>query len=303
MEALPQPTQSLPSGKPVPPAIRIKKSLGQHFLVDRGALAKVIRAADLAASDIVVEVGPGLGILTRELAQRVGRIIAVELDEELAQQLRDIFVDQTHVSIIQGNILKLSPQELVKLSGKFMPGSEGPPEEAKPGPYKVVANLPYYITSPVLRHFLESSYRPTMMVVMVQREVAESIVARPGDMSLLSVAVQFYGKPRIVAYVPPKSFRPPPKVESAILKIDVYPHLPWDIPNTQDFFRVTRAGFVSRRKQLRNALAIGLAEAPMEAAALLESAEIDPSRRAQTLGLEEWAKLSWALAHRGDKGI
>lgn len=270
-------------------SFRLRKRLGQHLLTDRGVLAQVVKAAELGHTDTVIEVGAGLGVLTRELALRAGRVIAVELDQRLALALRRSLAAFPNVEIVQGDILNLPPCQL--LTPKSQAGVQMPWPS-----YKVVANLPYYITSPVLRHFLEKAPRPRLMVVMVQAEVAGRIVAAPGQMSLLSVAVQFYGRPTLLARVPASSFLPSPKVESAILRIDVYPEPPVSVPDAV-FFPVVRAGFASRRKQLRNALSHALDISPSEAQELLEEAAIAPQRRAQTLSLEEWAALAWAY-HR-----
>jgi 16S rRNA (adenine1518-N6/adenine1519-N6)-dimethyltransferase len=252
--------------------IRARKGLGQHFLVDEGVLEAIIAAADLKPDDLVVEVGPGLGILTRALAQRAGGVVAVELDDKLAALLKETLASLNNVTIVNGDVLKIEPEELVK------------------GGYKVVANLPYYITSPVMRHFLEASAKPQAMVVMVQKEVAEAIAAEPGDMSLLSVSVQFYGEPRIVTIVPPESFYPAPEVSSAILKIDIYPQPKVDV-DEKGFFDTVRAGFAAPRKQLANSLARGLGREKAEVLPFLQKASIDPSRRAETLSVGEWAKL------------
>ncbi|GAG33258.1 unnamed protein product, partial [marine sediment metagenome] len=190
--------------------LRARKGLGQHFLIDGGVLETIISAAELKPDDVILEVGPGLGILTRELAQKAGGVIAIELDDKLAALLKQTLAAFNNVTIINGDVLKIKPASLL--------------EERKLSPvYKVVANLPYYITSPVLRHFLEAEAKPRMMIVMVQKEVAEAIAAEPGDMSLLSVSIQFYGEPRIISIVPAESFYPAPEVDSAILKIDIYP--------------------------------------------------------------------------------
>lgn len=263
--------------------------MGQHLLTDRSVLGQVVEAAELGLTDTVIEVGAGLGVLTRELALRAGRVIAVELDQRLALALRQGLASLPNVEIVQGDILKLPPSQLLTPKGSV--GAAGPWPS-----YKVVANLPYYITSAALRHFLEESPRPRLMVLMVQVEVAERIAAAPGQMSLLSVSVQLYGRPTILARVPARSFSPPPKVESAILRIDVHSKPPVAVPEA-DFFPVVRAGFTSRRKQLHNALAHALDFAPGEAQAVLAEAGISPQRRAQTLSVEEWAALAWAHRH------
>jgi len=253
--------------------LRARKGLGQHFLVDGEVLSLIVATAELESSDVVVEVGPGLGILTRELAKRAGRVVAVELDDNLAALLRKTLASFNNVTIVNGDILKIEPKELSKGQA-----------------YKVVANLPYYITSPVLRHFLESKARPKAMVVMVQKEVAEAVAARPGAMSLLSVGVQFYGEPEIISIVPPESFYPAPEVSSAIVKINVYPKPAVDVEE-KGFFELVRAGFAAPRKQIANSLAKGLGREKAEILPMLKKANIDPQRRAETLSVEEWAGL------------
>ena len=256
-----------------PPAA--KKSLGQHFLVDRGAISSIISAADLSEDDLVVEIGPGRGALTRPLIERAGRLVAVEVDAVLADRLREKYADRPGFSVI------VEDAREVDIDGLAPDGT----------PYKVVANLPYYAASPIVRRFLEADRKPRLLVVTVQREVAQEMVAKPGQMGLLSVAVQLYGTPRIVATVPPRAFRPPPKVTSAVVRIDVLPEPAVAFDSADDFFRVVKAGFSARRKQLHNAIGRGLELEPDAAKTLLADAGIDPTRRAQTLSLDEWAAL------------
>jgi 16S rRNA (adenine1518-N6/adenine1519-N6)-dimethyltransferase len=259
--------------------LRAKKGLGQHFLVDGRVLRRIVAAADLTPQDTVIEVGPGLGILTQELAQQAGRVVAIEADSEMVSALSAIVARHPNLAVVQGDIMRIDPVSL-------LPSPSGVSTS-----YKVVANIPYYITSAVLRHFLEASRQPRLMVVMVQKEVGKAIVAQPGDMSLLAVSIQFYGKPSIVARVPARSFYPAPKVDSVILRIDVYDKPPVDVPSARAFFDTVRAGFSAPRKQLRNSLAQGLAVGTQEAADLLERAVVDPRRRAETLSIEEWGRL------------
>ncbi len=254
--------------------LKARKGLGQHFLIDSKVLETIVLAAELTTDDTVIEVGPGLGILTEELLRRARRVISVELDEKLASILQRRLSSFDNLKVISGDILKLDPSSLV----------EG-------ATYKVVANLPYYITSPVLRHFLEASKKPSLMVVMVQREVAEAIAATPGKMSLLSISVQFYARPQIVSLVPPESFYPRPEVDSAILKIELYPKPLFEVTSVDSFFELVRAGFTSPRKQIANSLAKGLKLPKEEILALLEKAGISPKRRAESLSLEEWRRL------------
>ena len=260
-----------PQGRP--PAA--KKSLGQHFLADRGAISSIVNAADLSQDDLVVEIGPGRGALTRPLVERAGRLVAVEVDTVLAARLREKYADRPGFSVLTEDARD------VDIDGLAPDGT----------PYKVVANLPYYAASPIVRRFLEADRKPRLMVVTVQREVAQEMVAKPGQMGLLSVAVQLYGAPRIVATVPPRAFRPPPKVTSAVVRIDVRPEPAVAFDSPDGFFRVVKAGFSARRKQLHNSIGRSLGLEPETAKALLADAGIDPTRRAQTLSLDEWAAL------------
>jgi len=269
--------------------LRAKKSLGQHFFTDEGILHHIATAAELTPEDVVIEVGPGLGVLTRELAKRTRRVIAVETDSRLASVLSEAMAKMANTSVICSDILQSDPALLLTSAGV---------ENTSPG-YKVVANIPYYITSLILRHFLEASLKPSLMVVMVQREVGEAIVAQPGGMSLLAVSVQLYGKPVIAGHVPAQSFYPPPKVDSVILQIKLYEQPPVRVSQTSEFFNVVRAGFSAPRKQLRNALAQGLEVSPQEAANLLERAMINPQRRAETLHLQEWARICEEMSTHG----
>jgi 16S rRNA (adenine1518-N6/adenine1519-N6)-dimethyltransferase len=265
------------------------KELGQNFLVDRGVLAHILAAAEIRATDTVLEIGPGLGTLTQALAEHAQRVVAVEVDRQLVAILHDRLQEFPNVRVVAGDILAL---EIAGLLGAEPAG--GPAGHA----YKVVANIPYNITSAVLRHLLEASLRPQLIVLMVQKEVAQRITARPGDMSLLAVSVQFYGRPRLVHRVPAGAFYPVPKVDSAIIRIDPHPELPLTPEQVAPFFAVVRAGFGQRRKQLRNSLLHGTglpAEAIVRA---LAQAGVDGERRAQTLSVEEWVTLYRALSAR-----
>jgi 16S rRNA (adenine1518-N6/adenine1519-N6)-dimethyltransferase len=255
--------------------LRARKSLGQHFLIDEAVLSTIIEAAELSSNDTVIEVGPGLGILTTELARLAGKVIAVELDTELASLLQRRLALLSNLRVVNADILKV---KLVQLLG----GKNN---------YKVVANLPYYITSPVLRYFVEASPKPSLMVMMVQKEVGEAIVAGPGNMSILAVSLQLYSRVRIIAPVPAQSFYPQPKVDSVVLRFDMLPEPAVKVGDIKGFFEVVKSGFSSPRKQLHNSLAHGLAVKPTETKLFLKRADIDPGRRAETLSLEEWAKL------------
>jgi 16S rRNA (adenine1518-N6/adenine1519-N6)-dimethyltransferase len=257
--------------------LRAKKGLGQHFLIDGEALEQIVEAADLSQSDTVIEIGPGLGVLTEQLAEKTGRVYSIELDETLAARLKERIASRQNVTILNEDVLKVNPAALLGRNNTV--------------PYKVVANLPYYITSPVLRHFLEADVKPSLMVVMVQKEVAEQITAAPGRLSILGVSVQVYGKPTLVASVPAASFYPPPKVDSAVVRIEIFPKPAEGITDPDDFFRIVRAGFKAARKQIGNSLAQGLGISKPEGLAFLEKANIDSQRRAETLTIEEWARL------------
>ena len=239
--------------------IRPKKRLGQHFLIDEAILDTIVVAAELSPEDIVIEVGPGLGVLTAELARGAGKVIAVELDAKLASFLKRRLASLANVDVVGADILKVSPSQLLETKGD----------------YKVVANLPYYITSPILRHFVEASPKPSLMVVMVQKEVGNAIVAGPGEMSLLAVSLQVYSKPKIVSYVSSQSFYPPPKVDSALVRFDLLPEPAVKVADINGFFQVVKCGFSSPRKQLHNSLAQGMGEKPAEVALLLERAGIE----------------------------
>jgi 16S rRNA (adenine1518-N6/adenine1519-N6)-dimethyltransferase len=260
--------------------IRPAKELGQNFLVDRSVLARIVAVAELATGDAVLEVGAGTGALTELLARSAGRIVAVELDERMAPVLRRALAGLPNVRVVQGDILELDPPALFD-----------PPASC----YQVVANLPYYITSAILRHLLEAQPAPQRLIVTVQREVAERITADPGQMSLLAVSVQYYGRPRILFRIKPGSFYPAPEVQSAVLRIDAHDTPPVDVDSSEAFFRVVRAGFSQRRKQLRNALAAGLGLPAGDVAARLREAEVDPQWRAQALTLGQWAAVVRAL--------
>jgi len=267
--------------------LKAKKELGQHFLTDEGTLKCILSAAELSQQDIVVEVGPGLGILTKRLVEIAGKVIAVELDPMLASTLAKRLAPFPNLRVIHADILKVPPSQLLKDYLTL-------PELSQGYKYKVVANLPYYITSPIIHHFLEASSKPSLMVIMVQKEVGEAITSKPSKMSLLSLSVQFYSKATLIARVPAKSFYPPPKVDSVILRLDTHLAPPVEVSDTGSFFDIIKCGFGSRRKQLRNSLAQALGIPPSQVISLLEKAGLEPKRRAETLSLEEWRVL-WRI--------
>ncbi len=255
--------------------LRPNKSLGQNFLQDPAALESIVKAAEIEPDDSVLEVGPGLGSLTRYLAIHALEVVAVELDQRLLPPLQAVLSSYTNVRLIQADILKISPAELMSKDG-----------------YLVVANIPYYITSALLRHLLESHPSPRRMVLTVQREVAERICAESGRMSLLSLSVQVYGRPQIIARIPAGAFYPAPKIDSAVLRIEIAnePSIPY--AQLDKFFQLAKAGFGQKRKTLRNSISAGLRISPTQAQSLLEAAGINPMRRAETLSLDEWKTLT-----------
>ena len=254
--------------------LRPDKKLGQNFLQDSSALEKIAKSAEIQANDCVLEIGPGLGSLTRFLAVSARSVAAVELDPDLIPPLKAVLTPHSNVRIVHGDILDLSISDLVDQPG-----------------YIAAANIPYNITSAIIRHLLESEPKPRRIVLTIQKEVAERICATPGDMSLLALSVQVYGSPRIVAKIPAGAFYPIPNVDSAILRVDIYnePLIPREM--LPYFFKLTKAGFGQKRKMLRNSLSAGLHIKPAEAETMLKQAEIDPMRRAETLSIDEWGRL------------
>jgi len=252
--------------------------IGQHFLTNPLTAHDVVDAAALRPDEDVVEVGPGRGAITGLLVERARTVVAVELDEDLASALRRSFSGVASLTVVCESVLAHSPDQVLAEAGREPP-------------YVVVANLPYYITAPVMRHFLEAGPRPQRMIVMVQREVAESIAGMHGGLSLLGISVQVFGAVRVLFRVPPESFTPPPRVDSAVIRIDVYDEPLVPEADLAGFFTVVRSGFRNPRKQLHNALGEGLWLPPAGAGELLQRADIDPIRRAGTLTIEEWLRL------------
>lgn len=256
--------------------LRADKRLGQNFLQDSYALEKIINAAEIRPTDTVLEIGPGLGSLTRYLASTAQKVIAVELDEKLFPLLETVIAPYHNIKLVHGDILGIKPNEIIEQQD-----------------YLVVANIPYYITSALIRHLLESNPKPHRIVLTIQKEVAQRICAGPGNMSLLALSVQVYGQPRIAMHIPAGAFYPAPKVDSSVLVADIYP-TPIVSPDLLDtFFLIIKAGFSQKRKKLRNSLAAGMRLSTGETEKLLHTADIDPQRRAETLSLEEWGKLSY----------
>lgn len=252
-----------------------RKGLGQNFLTNPVILDKVVEAAGVSKTDSVLEIGPGLGSLTRHLAVSARQVTAVEIDGNLIPILHQVLAGIDNVRVVHADILDLNPVGLMGME-----------------PYVVVANIPYYITSGILRHLLESGNRPGRLTLTVQREVADRICASPGGMSLLALSVQVYGSPNPVLRIPAGAFYPPPKVDSVTLRVDLLPQSRIPADQMNEFFRLAKAGFSQKRKTLRNALSGGLGWKPDQAARLLHTAGIDPQRRAETLSLEEWGRLT-----------
>ena len=270
-----------------------RKSLGQNFLVDPKAPQRIADHAELSPKDTVIEIGAGLGTLTYELGQRCQRVIAVETDPNLIAVLQHELAEFTTIQVVEGDILKLNPAILI---GREVEPQHIPLWGSLVVDYVVTANLPYYITAAVIRHIFESSIRPRCMVVTVQREVAQRMVAQPNDMSLLSVSTQFYSNPRIVMRLKRGAFHPAPKVESAVVRLDLYEHPQVPVNNIPKFFSIVRAGFAQKRKQLRNSLSAGLSISPQDVEEILSQCGVDHRRRAETLSLTEWAKIYDSLS-------
>ena len=262
---------------PSPP----RKDLGQHFLHDEAVLYRIVAEGGFGPDEAVLEIGGGTGELTQRLAPRVRRLVAVEVDETLCRYLRARLEPFPNAAVVCADVLDHEPADLL------VEGGAAPP-------YAVAGNIPYYITNPIFRLFLTASVKPVRLVLLVQREVAERVAARPGHLSLLSVSVQLYGTARVLFTVPPAAFTPPPKVESAVVRVDLHPRPVIEVEDEERFFEVVRAGFRNPRKQLHNALPQGLWLPPDTAPDLLATTGIDPMRRAQTLSLEEWERLARA---------
>jgi len=274
--------------------LRPQKRLGQHFLVDKGVLRDVISASRLSKKDIVLEIGPGIGTLTKELAMQAKKVIAVEKDKKMIEVLAETLKDFANIELIRGDILNLEAR-----NSKFQIPNSKQISSSKfqiPNSYKVVANLPYYIVSPVIRMFLESKRPPKEMVLMVQKEVAQRICAKPPKMNLLAVSVQFYAEPKIIRYVKKTSFWPQPKVDSAIIKITRI-RTERNI-DSHKFFKIVKAGFSHPRKQIVNNLSHGLKIERAQVENILLKSGIKPTRRAETLALEEWHILVKLLTNK-----
>lgn len=278
----------MPEPNPLPPLnvpallaryrLQPSKGLGQNFLIDEAALEAIVKGSGVGKTDSVLEIGPGLGSLTRRLAVHAERVVAVELDRKMIPVLKETLNLFPNVEIVQSDILEYDPSVVFQHSA-----------------YRVVANIPYYITSAVIRHLLEQSARPVSMTLTIQKEVAERICAEPGDLSLLALSVRIYGDPSYILTIDKNAFHPVPKIDSAVVRIDLF-DTPLVPPAEADrFFRMIKAGFAQKRKTLRNSLTSGLGLERGKIEAALSLAGIDPARRAETLTIPEWLALQKEL--------
>ncbi|OGZ66959.1 MAG: ribosomal RNA small subunit methyltransferase A, partial [Candidatus Staskawiczbacteria bacterium RIFCSPHIGHO2_02_FULL_34_9] len=253
------------------------KILGQNFLINKPTLDKIIKSADLTKDDIVLEVGPGLGTLTRELATNSKRVITIEKDKRITEILRENLKEYNNIETLEGDILKFNDYSLLTKN------------------YKLIANIPYYLTSPLIRKFLESENKPEEIILMIQKEVAQRICSKPGDMSLLSVSVQFYAEAKIISYVSKNCFWPAPKIDSAIIKI--IPKKERLLVDSDLFFTIVKAGFSHPRKQLVNNLSVlkslnGVKLTKYTISEWLSRNSINQNQRAETLSIENWINLA-----------
>ena len=266
--------------------LKVLKSLGQNFLIDKKVLGEIIQTSELSKNDLVLEIGPGLGTLTNELIKKCGMVVAIEKDKKMADLIsKKNEPKATFASVVFGSFLKIINGDILKINLNEIIHKYS--ENKK---YKLVSNIPYYITSPVIKLFLENSIQPELIVLLVQKEVAERICAKPGKLSVLALSVQIYGKPEIINYVNKASFYPKPKVDSAILKIK---NIKKEFSDEyyKKFFKIIKIGFSSKRKKLINNLSVGLHVDKKESESILQKAEINLNTRAQELSLEEWKKL------------
>ncbi len=255
------------------------KGLGQNFLIDKNVLQKVIDSADIKPNDVILEVGPGIGTLTQELAKFAEKVIAVEKDKKMIEILAETLKNYKNIEIIHGDILKINS------TNYKLPTTN----------YKLVANIPYYLTSPLIRKFLESENSPSEMILMLQKEVAQRICSKPPKMSLLAVSVQFYAEPKIISYVSKNCFWPAPKIDSAIIKITPYRFRESVKTKTENFFNIAKAGFSQPRKQLAGNLAKSLKIEKVKINSWLTENKINTTQRAETLSIEDWKNLVSSL--------
>ena len=274
--------------------IRLTKSLGQNFLNDDSVLQRIVDVADINTGDLVIEIGPGVGNMTSELAQRAGRVVAIEIDRYLIPALTENLKEFTNITILNQDVMKADLKEIISQNLENSQTGE------KFTLVKVVANLPYYITTPIIMKFLEEDFGVDKMVFMVQKEVAERMVAKPGgkDYGALSVSVQYYSRPEMVFNVPPESFIPQPKVDSTVIRLDIYQDPPVQIFDKRQFFRVVKASFGQRRKTLVNALinSGNFNKSKEEMISILKEMGIDERQRGETLSIAQFAELANELS-------
>ncbi|MDF2522655.1 MAG: rsmA [Clostridiales bacterium] len=279
--------------------IRLTKSLGQNFLNDDSVVGRIVDAADVNASDLVIEIGPGVGSMTTELARRAGRVAAIEIDRHLIPALTESLKEFTNIVLINQDVLKADLKEIISQN------LNNPATGEKFTSVKVVANLPYYITTPIIMKLLEDNPGVNKMVFMVQKEVAERMVADPGgkDYGALSVAVQYYSKPEMAFQVPPHCFIPQPEVDSTVIRLDIYSEPPVNLLDKVQFFRLVKASFGQRRKTLVNALKnsgnFNLSKDEM--INILKEMGIDERRRGETLSITQFAELSNIFTEKKNK--
>lgn len=253
-------------------SLKNNKSLGQHWLKDRLVLSHIADCADLKPDDTVLEIGPGLGTLTSELLRRVEKVVAVEFDPELARKLPAQFPGK-NLEVINSDILQFDVGTL-------------------PAGYKVVANVPYYITSKIVQMLMTAKNKPVVTVLLVQKEVAERLAASPGEMSILAISAQIYAEVSLGEIVPAALFTPPPKVDSQVVVLNTHANSLLDGIDERNFFRVVKAGFSAKRKKLRSSLAGGLNIPKPQVESLLEGADINPDIRAEALSIDDWRRLT-----------
>jgi 16S rRNA (adenine1518-N6/adenine1519-N6)-dimethyltransferase len=254
-------------------------------LADRRVVQRIAAAAKISPEDTLIEIGPGRGALTDELAKCTSRLIAVEVDPALAESLAVKYAGDDHVTVVEGDVLEMPVEEILNRGGGGLP-------------YVVVGNLPYFIGSAIVRKFLQAPIKPERLIVMLQSEVAERIAAAPGKMSYLSAEMQVMAETKLLFRIPARAFRPPPKVQSAVVRLDVRDSPDVEVDDMTAYLRVVAAGFAAPRKRLRNSLAVGLRIEGPEAAAILADAGVDGDQRPQMLTLENWRDVYFAVKRR-----
>lgn len=264
---------------------RLTKSLGQNFLTDKNIIDNIIEASNIGENDLVIEIGPGIGVITKEAAAKAGSVIAVEIDKNLIPILQETLADETNVKIINRDILKTNLTAVIEEEKKNFPQMES---------VRIIGNLPYYITTPIIMKLLEDGVPADSITVMMQKEVADRIKAAPGnkERGALSVAVQYYCQVVKVTDVPKEVFVPAPKVDSTVLRLDIRKEKPVELKDDKLFFKAVKSGFAQRRKTLLNSLASGTGLGKDKIGQILEEAGIDPGRRAETLDIDEFAKIA-----------